>query len=129
MPIHQQIFTFGSNLAGIHGAGAAYVAAKKHGAEMGVGQGMTGNSYALPTKDHNIQTLPFPTVAMNIHHFLVFAKRNPEYQFKVTRIGCGLAGYQDKEIAPLFYRAPDNCHFDLAWRPFLGDKKMYWGSW
>ena len=63
-----------------------------------------------------------------VYNFLVFAKRNPEYQFKVTRIGCGLAGYQDKEIAPLFHRAPDNCHFDLAWRPFLGDKKMYWGS-
>ena len=124
----QQVFVFGSNLAGVHGAGAARVAVEKHGAEMGKGVGLQGNSYALPTKDHNIQTLPFPDVAMNIHHFLVFAKRNPEYQFKVTRIGCGLAGYQDKEIAPLFYRAPDNCHFDLAWRPFLGDKKMYWGS-
>lgn len=128
MPKQQQVFVFGSNLAGIHGAGAARVAVEKHGAEMGKGVGLQGNSYALPTKDHNIQTLPFPDVAMHIHHFLVFAKRNPEYQFKVTRIGCGLAGYQDKEIAPLFYRAPDNCHFDLAWRPFLGDKKMYWGS-
>ena len=128
MTIQQQILVFGSNEAGVHGAGAAYTAAKKYGAEMGVGRGMTGNSYALPTKDHNIQTLPFRDVAANIHAFLNFAKANRDYDFKVTRIGCGLAGYQDKEIAPLFIRAPDNCHFDLAWRPFLGDKKMYWGS-
>ena len=128
MPKRQQVFVFGSNLAGIHGAGAARVAVEKHGAEMGKGVGLQGNSYALPTKDHNIQTLPFRDVAANIHVFLNFAKANRDYDFKVTRIGCGLAGYQDKEIAPLFIRAPDNCHFDLAWRPFLGDKKMYWGS-
>lgn len=128
MPKRQQVFVFGSNLAGVHGAGAARVAVQKYGAEMGKGIGMAGDSYALPTKDGNIRTLSFRSVALYVYHFLNFAKAHPEMDFKVTRIGCGLAGYQDKEIAPLFIKAPDNCSFDLAWRPYLTDQHTYWGS-
>lgn len=121
------IFVFGSNLAGVHGAGAARVARFEHGAELGVGVGRTGNAYALPTKDHNIRTLSLGVVSRYVDQFLEHAAAHPEENFQVTRIGCGLAGFTDEEIAPLFKSAPINCLFDEAWRPWLGDRFYYWG--
>lgn len=120
------IFVFGSNLAGIHGAGAALYAYQHHGAKMRVGFGPMGNSYALPTKDHNIKTLPLEVVKMNVETFIEYAQMHPELQFKVTRIGCGLAGFTDEQIAPLFMNASSNCWFDKAWYPILGFNQKYW---
>jgi len=98
------IFVFGSNLAGRHGKGAALAATKTYGAVYGIGEGRTGNSYALPTKDANIKTRSL--VAIN----------NPDLDFQVTKIGCGLAGFKESDIAPLFKNAPVNCYLPENWR-------------
>lgn len=97
-----QVFVFGSNEAGIHGAGAANTALDNFGAIRGRGFGKFGQSFAIPTKDHNIQTLPLSAIQDYVDMFLGYAKLHPELEFLLTRIGCGLAGYSDKEIAPLF---------------------------
>jgi hypothetical protein len=106
------IFVFGSNLAGIHGAGAARDAYMEFDAEWGVGEGLTGECYALPTKDRNIETLPLDLIEVSVQKFLCFAEENPELRFLVTPVGTGLAGYTREEIAPMFADAPSNCYFE-----------------
>lgn len=123
------IFVFGSNLAGLHGAGAAAFAEKYYGAIRGRGVGRSGQSYGIPTKDQIIHTLPLNKVEQYIKRFLQYAIDHPELKFKVTQIGCGLAGFTPIEIAPLFRNAPTNCHFDKAWVQFLGvENRSYWGT-
>ena len=119
LPTHGEIFVFGSNLAGAHGEGAARVAQEKFGASRGAGCGWHGNSFAIPTKDRGIQTLPLNEIRQYIDYFLGWAEGEPNRQFFVTRIGCGLAGYTDQDIAPMFKGAPDNCSFANEWRPHL----------
>ena len=114
------IFVFGSNLAGRHGKGAALCARNSHGAEYGVGVGRTGNAYAIPTKDERIRTLPLERIAPYISDFLTYARANPNLKFEVTRIGCGLAGYTDAQIAPMFAGAPENCQLPEGWRSNAG---------
>jgi hypothetical protein len=97
-----QVFVFGSNEAGIHGAGAAKLAHKKFGAVYGVGFGLRGQTFAIPTKDLKIRTLPLDKVESYIHSFLLEAMDHPDTEFLVTKIGCGLAGYLEEEIANLF---------------------------
>ena len=97
-----EVFVFGSNLAGIHGAGAAKDACIRFGARWGVGVGLSGQSYAIPTKNANLETLPLGDIAVFVEEFLGFASRNSKLTFLVTPIGCGLAGYEPKDIAPLF---------------------------
>ncbi len=97
-----EIFVFGSNLAGRHGAGAALLARNKFGAIDGIGVGAMGQSYGIPTKDRLIQTLPLWRIAIYVARFLGYAASCPTQTFLVTRIGCGLAGYSPKEIAPMF---------------------------
>ena len=95
-----EIFVFGSNLAGMHGGGAARTAHEKFGAVWGQGTGMQGQSYAIPTMQGGVETIqPY------VDTFIVLAKAHPEYKFLVTRIGCGIAGFTDEEIAPLFEKA------------------------
>ncbi len=95
-----EVFVFGSNLAGMHGGGAAYVAFKKFGAIMGCGVGLQGQSYAIPTMQGGVETIkPY------VDEFITFVADHPELFFYVTRIGCGIAGFRDKEIAPLFAKA------------------------
>ena len=95
-----EVFVFGSNLAGMHGGGAAYVAFKRFGAVMGCGVGLRGQSYAIPTMQGGVETIkPY------VDEFITFASSHPELFFYVTRIGCGIAGFRDKEIAPLFAKA------------------------
>ena len=95
-----EVFVFGSNLEGMHGGGAAFAAWKKFGAVMGCGVGLRGQSYAIPTMQGGVETIePYVT------SFIAFAKEHPELFFYVTRIGCGIAGFRDKEIAPLFSEA------------------------
>jgi hypothetical protein len=112
------IFVFGSNLRGRHGAGAAEYAAIHYGAEEGVGEGLTGYSYALPTKDENIETRDLADVKTSVNKFITSAKQNAHLKFKVTRIGCGLAGFSNRQIAPLFAEAPSNCGFDPEWKEY-----------
>jgi hypothetical protein len=121
-PRKNQVFVFGSNKAGRHGAGAALAARKHYGAEYYNGFGMQGKSYAIPTKDFSIQTMELEEIKYYVTIFLRFAISNPEMEFLVTRIGCGLAGYEDKDIAPMFKKAPSNCSFAEQWRPFLEEK-------
>lgn len=116
-----RVFVFGSNLAGRHGKGAANYALRNYGARYGVGVGHVGNSYALPTKDARIQTLPLSQIAVYVAAFLAYAKANPHLEFEVTRIGCGLAGYSDKDIAPMFKDAPSNCRLPTGWRGINGE--------
>lgn len=114
-----EIFVFGSNEAGRHGAGAAKVALRYFGAQYGVGVGPYKQSYAIPTKDRYIETLGIGKISNYVDDFLYYARSNPEVIFVVTKIGCGLAGYSDSEIAPLFKFASNNCRFHLDWRKYL----------
>lgn len=110
------IFVFGSNLAGRHGAGAALYAAQHHGAKRGIGRGRTGNAYAIPTKDERIRTLPLDDIYRYVQEFLTYAGERYWEVFEVTRVGCGLAGYNDGDIAPMFANAPANCVLPKGWR-------------
>ena len=99
---NNEVFVFGSNESGIHGAGAAKLAFDKFGAVWGVGVGHQGKTYALPTKDYVIKTLDLVEIQDYVKEFLIYADKNPDFTFLVTEIGCGLAGYEPKDIAPLF---------------------------
>ena len=95
-----EIFVFGSNLAGQHGGGAARIAYEKFGAIYGQGVGLQGQSYAIPTMQGGVETIvPY------VEEFIQFVKEHPELFFYITRIGCGIAGFKDEEIAPLFKEA------------------------
>ena len=95
-----EIFVFGSNLAGYHGGGAASVALHKFGAVWRQGVGLQGQSYAIPTMQGGVETIkPY------VDEFIAFAQEHSELTFYVTRIGCGIAGFSDNEIAPLFSNA------------------------
>ncbi len=98
-----EIFVFGSNLRGMHAGGAARVANLKFGAEWGVGVGLTGQCYAIPTMQGGVETIKPYT-----DQFIAFAAEHPELTFLVTRIGCGIAGFTDAQIAPLFTDAVDS---------------------
>ena len=98
----RHIFVFGSNQAGLHGAGAAADAERYFGAKRGYGEGIHGRSYALPTKDYNILTLPLKDVEFHVKGFLDTAASLPYYTFIVTPVGCGLAGYTAADIGPMF---------------------------
>ncbi|HHT60613.1 MAG: hypothetical protein KBB61_04935 [Paludibacteraceae bacterium] len=97
---NNEIFVFGSNLQGAHGGGAARVALNNFGAVWGQGVGLQGQSYAIPTMQGGVETIkPY------VDEFIDFAHQHTELQFYVTRIGCGIAGFRDKDIAPLFTKA------------------------
>jgi hypothetical protein len=97
------IFVFGSNKAGRHGRGAAYYAAKYYGAKYGVGEGRTGNAYAIPTKDENFNPIPLDGIRKSLRKFIKYAVSNPDLVFMLTPIGTGLAGYRIAEIASLLH--------------------------
>ena len=99
-----QIFVFGSNEAGRHGRGAAKTAVS-FGAKYGIGEGLAGHTYGIPTKNKNMQVLSINRIKKYVDTFIEFAKLNPQYIFLVTSIGCGLAGYVPNQIAPLFIEA------------------------
>jgi hypothetical protein len=102
------IFVFGSNEAGLHDGGAAAFAMKHHGAVYGAGVGPYGNSFALPTMDSNFNVLPVWKINHYVTNFLTYSKYNPELNFMLTNIGCGIADYSPEQIAPLFRTITDN---------------------
>jgi hypothetical protein len=137
------IFVFGSNTAGRHGAGAALWARTYRKAVYGRGLGLQGTSYAIPTKDslpdRSLVALPLDAIAKNISDFLEYAAVEKYKKFYITRIGCGLAGYKDNEIAPLFVKkindlklydpsSGSNCYFDPLWKPFGLQILEIWGQ-
>lgn len=92
-----EIFVFGSNLEGMHAGGAARIAYEKFGAVWGKGVGLHGKTYAIPTMHGGVEKIkPY------VDDFIAFARQNPDMKFLVTRIGCGIAGFTDNEMAPLF---------------------------
>ena len=97
-----EVFVFGSNLRGMHGGGAAATAHRCFGAVWGQGVGLQGQSYAIPTMQGGVETIkPY------VDNFIAFAKEHTELRFLITKIGCGIAGFRDEEIAPLFKEAID----------------------
>jgi len=123
LPTNGEIFVFGSNLAGIHGAGAAKVALDKFGAVWGQGLGLHGQSYAIATKDRQIQTRDLELIERDIKIFNIYTtiSSNADKRWFITRVGCGLAGLRDDVIAPMFKLKGGaiNCSFAEEWRKYL----------
>lgn len=113
-----EIFVFGSNLEGEHGGGAARTAHDKFGAIWGQGTGLQGQSYGLPTMHGGVEE-----IAPYVDEFIDFAVSNPHLIFLVTRVGCGIAGFHDSEIAPLFSRAKgvSNIYLPESFWDLLGE--------
>jgi hypothetical protein len=130
------IFVFGSNEAGIHGAGAALIARTEHGAILAQGYGRQGRSFAIPTKGKiNLgggwgigRPLPLGDINGYVGMFAEYAEQQVREHFKVTLIGTGHAGFKHEQMAPMFADCPKNCFFDKLWKPWLGDKHLYWGT-
>lgn len=110
-------FVFGSNLAGRHGRGAAMEAAMSYGAIYGKGEGLMNRSYAIPTKDLMLRTLPLSSIEKSIDVFKSHIKATGDC-FYVTPIGTGLAGYKHEHIAPMF-KGINNCWLPFEWKKFL----------
>ena len=122
----KRIFTFGSNESGRHGKGAALHAFKHHGAKYGSHLGLTGDSYAIPTKDERLQTLPLYQINQYVALFIGAAHEEcNDMEFYVTAIGCGLAGYRSEDIAPMFRLVPQNCLMPIEWREWLPNTARY----
>lgn len=118
-PTPKEIFVFGSNLAGRHGKGAAQAAMRGYGATYGVGVGLQGRSYAIPTKDRYFGILPLVEINRRVKMFVEFSRDNPQLLFFITRVGCGLSGYKDIEIAPMFKGIKKNCRVEYDWYVIL----------
>jgi hypothetical protein len=118
-PPLNHVFVFGSNLAGRHGAGAAKHAALYFSARFGYGIGWHGNSYAIPTKDHHLITLDKKIILPSVRNFVRSASLSPNCLFWLTRVACGLAGYKDSEIAPMFKGLPENVNIPEKWAMYL----------
>lgn len=103
-----QIFVFGSNYAGRHGAGAAKLAKQKFGAREGQGMGLMGQSYGIATKGWRLDVLSLKEIEVQCERFKRYALVHPEFEFLVTEIGCGLAHFKPSQIAPFFKDSPVN---------------------
>lgn len=123
----RNIFVFGSNLAGRHGAGSALEAVRNHGAVQGLGWGFQGNSYAIPTKDGrdgkslrlSHQLLPLDQIEQHVRMFKGFARTHYYMTFNVVAIGCGLAGYTPAQIGPMFRGCTPNVNLPPEFAPYV----------
>jgi hypothetical protein len=116
-----EIFVFGSNYMGKHGKGAAKTAFDNFGAIWGKPRGLQGQSYGIPTKGYDLRkALPLSKINEEVNLFITFAKENPQLIFLVTEIGCGLAGYDPKDIAPFFnWFCPNNIYLPKRFVEFI----------
>ncbi len=114
-----EIFVFGSNYAGRHGRGAARTALDLFGAKRGQGWGFMGQSYGIPTKDWNLKVLSLKAINWEVGYFLDDAGHEDNLTFLVTPIGCGLAGYEPKDIAPMFKKRTANVILPASFLPFV----------
>ena len=120
LPESGEVFVFGSNLDGAHYGGAARVAAEQFQATYGLAEGASGRAYAIPTMDFSaLDALPLEAIAASVREFVDYAQQNPSEAFFVTRVGCGIAGHSDADIAPMFSTAPANCSLPDRWEQFL----------
>jgi len=124
------VFVFGSNLSGIHGAGAAKRARDAYGAVLGVGFGLMGNaekamSYAIPTKNMKVEDLSIDVIAYHAHTFCTYANNHKHLCFWVTDIGCGLAGRNPEEMAMLFTDPPINAKFSNRFADIIFEKRGF----
>lgn len=111
--MNRRIFVFGSNDQGRHIAGAAAFAATHYGAEAGVSEGLTGDCYALPTCEwlgRELRAFPLNRIQLHANTFMEFARANPDMDFLLTAVGCGIAGYATRQVADLFRDCPDNVY-------------------
>ena len=111
-----EIFVFGSNQRGAHAGGAARLAKEKFGAQEGVGEGLTGQSYAFPTLTANFEKVSRASLEASRDRFFAIARLNPDKTFLLTKVGCGIAGFTEDEIRPLFESAPANVILPEDWR-------------
>jgi hypothetical protein len=110
-----EIFVFGSNLGGRHAGGAARLAAERFGAEEGVGEGLTGQSYAFPTLTTSFEMVSPRALEASRDRFFATARAHPEKTFLLTKVGCGIAGFSEDQIRPLFQNAPENVVLPEGW--------------
>lgn len=114
-----EVFVFGSNVEGRHGKGAAKFAMQNFGAKYGIGEGMTGRCYALPTVGRGIKKMPLSQIQEHVNKFISYAKVNEDLTFLVTKVGCGLAGYTAADIGPMFKEAPGNVVLPVEFETFI----------
>lgn len=120
-----EIFVFGSNTKGLHAGGAAYYASKLFGAEWGVSEGITGRAYAIPTCTPAIEKVSVQDLKLSVDRFIQYATENNNFNFLVTPIGCGIAGWSAEEVAPMFESAatlPNVSLPEIFWNIFLETK-------
>lgn len=117
-PDDDRVFVFGSNLLGIHGAGAAAYARLQLGAEAGVGEGLTGRSYALPTCYRPGEPVTLQELAVYMYNFFNFADDHPELTFFLSKVGCGIAGFDEHDVAYIVHELlpPANVHIPPDWQ-------------
>jgi hypothetical protein len=118
------VYVFASNLEGRHGKGSALEARLKWGAIYGQGEGRQGNSYGIPTKKTPYITLPLDIIQQHVEKFIEYSKNHPEDFFNVVKIGCGLAGYSDQQIAPFFEKSPSNVNLHNDWKSYLSKLEL-----
>lgn len=115
------VFVFGSNLAGMHGAGSARAALDHYGAALGVYYGLSGRAFAIPTVDSAIEKLPIEVIEMYIVKLIQYSLEHPDTVFFITRLGCGIAGFADWMIAQIFNNGQNYHNFDFPeeWKQYL----------
>ncbi len=113
------VLVYGSNRRGIHGKGCALDAKQYFGAVQGIGEGLQNQSYAIPTKDHNLEILSVEEIAKGVERFLAFARSTPYRNYVITPIGTGLAKNDHSVIAPLFAQLPFNCAVTRMWLDYI----------
>ena len=113
------VFVFGSNMAGDHASGAARTAQQFFGALKGVGRGWSGQSFAIPTMNEHLQQMPLSQIQHYIDDFKIYTKNHPKTKYFITSVGCGIAGYQTEEIAPMFKGISHNVILPQSFRPFV----------
>lgn len=114
-----QVFVFGSNLAGLHRGGAAKTAKENFGALQGVGRGWSGQSFAIPTLNEHFQPMPLSQIEYYLQDFKLYTRNHPKITYFITAIGCGGAGYHPKDIAPLFKDISDNVILPIRFQQYL----------
>lgn len=124
------VFVFGSNTHGRHGRGAARDALTHYDAIIGLGEGPTKYTYALPTCKWTPHLVPMELEEIQeaVEQFRAYVVEHPELAFQLTPVGCGLAGYHHKQIAPMFEDFPSNCWLPEEWMSYLGMERSYWRS-
>lgn len=115
-----EVFVFGSNANGNHYGGAANLAYQRFGAVWGVGEGLRGNSYALPTLNRNMERVSIGALKQAFKHLFQEIDFNPELCFLLTKVGCGIAGYTVEEVARTFWESV-NSFYDGRWTTYVGE--------